>query len=91
MRKKALFSVGILSVTDEKCRIKIRIRMRKAVLRIRGSGSVPNVTDPQHRCRARTDTVRVTDGWNRIYADMKVNQYKKLRAFLMQPAAGNVD
>jgi hypothetical protein len=37
--KKKLIFVGILSATDEKSRI--RIRIRQSVVRTRGSGSVP--------------------------------------------------
>jgi hypothetical protein len=47
LRKKYLFFVGIFRVTDEKSRI--RIRIRKPVVRIRETGSLPyqNDTDPQ--------------------------------------------
>jgi hypothetical protein len=41
-----LFLVDILKATDEKSRI--RIRIRNCVVRIRGSGSYQNVTYPQH-------------------------------------------
>ncbi len=50
--RKKLFVVGILKVTDEKIRSKIRIRfrirkLRKLVVRIRGD-PYKYVTDPQH-------------------------------------------
>ncbi len=57
LREKKLFFVGILKVTDENSRIRIRIWTQiQSKLWIRGSGSasgsacgsVPNVTDPQH-------------------------------------------
>jgi hypothetical protein len=38
--EKNLFSVGILSYTDEKSRIRIRIWIRMSAVRICGSGSV---------------------------------------------------
>ncbi len=44
--RKKIFFVGILNVTDEKC----RIRVHNSVVRIRGFVPVPepNVMDPQH-------------------------------------------
>ncbi len=40
--------VGILKDTDEKIKIQSSIRIHMSVVRIRGSDSYQNVTDPQH-------------------------------------------
>jgi hypothetical protein len=45
---KPWFFLGFLKITDEKSRIRSRMRIRKSSVQIQGSGPYQDVTDPEH-------------------------------------------